>query len=133
MDKGPAARLYHRIYNLVKQIPAGQVATYGQIAKMVGQCGPRQVGYAMSQVPADLEIPWHRVINSQGRISVRKQGGEDPRQVMLLKKEGIIFDKSGKIDFTEYAWFGPDWEWMREHHYRHAIPPGVERHSDRDY
>ncbi len=127
MDKTQSAELYRRIYKLVKQIPRGQVATYGQLAKMVGNCGPRQVGYAMSHTPADHGIPWHRVINCQGRVSVRKQGREDPRQIKLLKKEGVVFSKSGKIDFAEYAWFGPDWEWMRENNYHHTVPPGMEK------
>ena len=125
-DRYDSHTLYERIYKLVKQIPPGQVASYGQIAKMVGRCGPRQVGYAMSQTPKGQNIPWQRVINSQGRVSARKHGGEDPRQVKLLKKEGVVFDKSGKIDFAEYAWFGPDWEWMQRHGYHHTVPPGVE-------
>ena len=125
MSKNQTDSLYQRIYKLVKQIPAGQVATYGQIAKMVGHCGPRQVGYAMSHTPKGEKIPWQRVINSQGRVSVRKQGAEDPRQIKLLKQEGVIFDKSGKVDFAEYAWFGPDWEWIVEHGYNHVEPPGL--------
>ena len=127
MDKSPAVDLYQRIYKLVKQIPKGQVATYGQIAKMVGNCGPRQVGYAMSHTPANMKIPWHRVINSQGRVSVRKQGSEDPLQIQLLKNEGVLFSKSGRIDFAEYAWFGPDWEWMQQNGYRQTAPPGMEK------
>ena len=127
MDKNPAADLYQRIYKLVQQIPKGQVATYGQIAKMVGRCGPRQVGYAMSHTPADKKIPWHRVINSQGRVSVRKEGSEDPLQIKLLKNDGILFNKSGKIDFAEYAWFGPDWEWMQANDYQQTVPPGMEK------
>ena len=127
MDKSPTADLYQRIYKLVKKIPMGQVATYGQIAKMVGNCGPRQVGYAMSHTPASQKIPWHRVINSQGRVSVRKEGSEDPLQIKLLKKEGILFSKTGKIDFAEYAWFGPDWEWMQKNGYQQTVPPGMEK------
>lgn len=122
--------LYQRIYKLVKQIPPGQVATYGQIARMVGECGPRQVGYAMAAIPDGEDIPWHRVINSQGRVSVRSQGSEDPRQIVLLKREGVAFSKSGKIDFNEFAWFGPDWEWMQEHGYRHTPPPGMDLPPD---
>ncbi len=126
MDNHSSDSLYQRIYKLVKQIPAGQVATYGQIAKMVGNCGPRQVGYAMSHTPQAQNIPWQRVVNSQGRISVRKDGAEDPRQMKLLKQEHIIFSKSGKIDLVEYGWFGPDWEWMQQNGYQQALPPGVE-------
>lgn len=127
MNNSSSTDLYLRIYELVKQIPPGQVATYGQIAKMVGRCGPRQVGYAMSHTPAGMTIPWHRVINSQGRVSARKQGSEDPRQIALLKNEGVRFSKTGKIDFAEYAWFGPDWEWMQQNGYRQTTPPGMEK------
>ena len=126
MDNQDSDSLYNRIYKLVKQIPKGQVATYGQIAKMVGRCGPRQVGYAMSHTPQGKKIPWQRVVNSQGRISVRKDGAEDPQQMKLLKREGVIFSRSGKIDFAEYAWFGPDWEWMKDNDYNYVLPPGIE-------
>jgi len=126
MDKQNSDSLYQRIYRLVQQIPAGQVATYGQIAKMVGNCGPRQVGYAMSHTPDGQNIPWQRVVNSQGRISIRKEGKQDPRQMKLLKQEGVLFSRSGKIDFAEYAWFGPDWEWMQSNGYNQALPPGIE-------
>ena len=126
MTKRSPESLYQRIYKLVQQIPKGQVATYGQIAKMVGNCGPRQVGYAMSHTPKGQHIPWQRVVNSQGRISVRKDGAEDPRQMKLLKQEGIVFNRYGKIDFSEYAWFGPDWEWMQDNGYQQALPPGIE-------
>ena len=63
--------LYGRIYAVVHHIPPGQVATYGQIARMVGRCTARAVGYAMAALPCDTDVPWHRVINSQGKISPR--------------------------------------------------------------
>lgn len=89
-------------------IPEGKVMTYGQIARIVGNCTPRMVGYAMAALPNGSDVPWQRVINSQGRVSLRSSGMEDPVQQKLLQAEGIKFDKSGKTDlhifkFTEFG------------------------------
>ena len=65
--------LYDDIYQVVKQIPPGKVSSYGRIARIVG-CNARQVGYAMAATPSGRDIPWHRVINSKGEISLRKDG-----------------------------------------------------------
>ncbi len=92
---------------MVDQIPEGYVATYGQIAKLVGSCGARQVGYALAALPDEIKIPWHRVINSQGRISMRSrhEGHEDQR--ILLVSEGVDFDDGGKINLELFRWPGP--------------------------
>ncbi len=97
--------LYQRIYTIVRRIPYGRVTTYGHIANMVGT-GPRQVGYAMAAV-RDMTIPWHRVINSQGKISIRSGGSPSSDQRMLLEGEGVVFDSTGKTDFKQYGWFPP--------------------------
>ncbi len=97
---------YQRIYNLVRQIPAGQVATYGQIAELAGLAGhARQVGYALFQVAPDSDIPWHRVVNAQGRISrsPQRQGSDEVQQV-LLEQEQVVFDPEGRIDLKQYRW-----------------------------
>jgi len=96
-------KLYHRIYSIVRQIPRGNVTTYGHIAHLVGT-GPRQVGYAMAAVK-DVTIPWHRVINSQGKISVRSGGNPSIDQRNLLEAEGVEFNKSGKVDLNRVGWF----------------------------
>ena len=70
---------------------------------MVGT-GPRQVGYAMAAVN-DISIPWHRVINSHGKISVRSGGAPSLDQRILLENEGITFSTSGKVDFKQVGWF----------------------------
>ncbi len=80
---------YDRIYALVQEVPHGQVATYGQIAKWAG-CSARQVGYAMAAVTSD-QLPWHRVINSRGMVSQRSDGQEDPEQYLLLKAGRRLF------------------------------------------
>lgn len=97
---------YDRIYNTVRQIPWGKVATYGQIADLAGLYGKaRLVGYALFRVQIEDDIPWHRVINAQGEISysLQRQGG-DYLQKVLLEEEGIEFKKNGKVDLNKYRW-----------------------------
>lgn len=105
--------LHDRIYRVVRSIPSGVVATYGQVATVVG-CGPRLVGYAMSSLPAGSNVPWQRVINSQGRISVRSDGRPDSRQRRLLVAEGVVFDAGGRVDLERFGWDGPDWALIHE-------------------
>ncbi len=93
--------IYQKIYNTVRQIPYGRVATYGQIAQMVDNCTARMVGYALAATPEDVEIPWHRVINSQGKLSLITF---EDLQRRLLESEDIKFDKSGKVDLRKYRW-----------------------------
>lgn len=89
--------LYERIYNLVRSIPMGRVSTYGRIAAAVGRCGPRNVGYAMAVLPVETDVPWHRVVNHKGEISLRRFGDGAPIQRQLLEAEGILFDDQGRI------------------------------------
>ena len=110
--------LYPKIYDLVKAIPRGQIGTYGQIARLCG-CSARQVGYAMAASTSD-DIPWQRVINSQGEISVRSDGEKDTEQYRRLKREGVVFDKKGRIDLLVFQWAGPDEGWWVE---RYLEPP----------
>ena len=99
---------YTRIYEWVSRVPKGKVATYGQIAGLAGRCSARQVGYAMAALPGDSGIPWHRIINSQGRISLRT-GSEGHRlQRILLEAEGIVFSADDRIDLVEYRWAAAD-------------------------
>ncbi len=97
---------YQKIYEIVREIPEGKVATYGQIAQMVGNCTARMVGYSMSALPPGNDVPWQRVVNRQGKISIRSSGSEDDLQRRLLINEGIVFDSSGKIDLVVYRWLG---------------------------
>jgi methylated-DNA-protein-cysteine methyltransferase related protein len=95
---------HERIYAVVKRIPKGKVATYGQIARMVGRCTARMVGYAMAATPEGSRVPWQRVINSQGMISARSHSDGDVRQRGLLEKEGVRFDAKGRVDLTVFQW-----------------------------
>jgi len=98
--------LYQQIYTVVRQIPSGRVASYGQIARILGNCTPRMVGYAMSATPSGSDVPWHRVINSQGKISIR-EGISSFMQRQLLEEEGVIFNENHQTDFSLFGWQGP--------------------------
>ena len=106
MYKKQTASVYQEIYKIVRRIPPGKVASYGQIAKMVEHCTARMAGYAMHAVPDGSDIPWQRVVNSQGRISLRSNGREDELQRQLLISEGVVFDKNGRLNLEKYRWSG---------------------------
>jgi methylated-DNA-protein-cysteine methyltransferase-like protein len=98
---------YDEIYAIVRQIPYGCVATYGQVAelaKLYGQA--RLVGYALFKVnTTPSEIPWHRVVNAKGEISYSSlRLGGDYLQRSLLESEGIEFNLNGKINLSRYRW-----------------------------
>jgi methylated-DNA-protein-cysteine methyltransferase related protein len=96
---------YQRIYTVVRRIPPGRVATYGQVASLAGLAGhARQVGYALHALPAGTLVPWHRVVNASGRISARAVPGPELEQQLLLEREGIRLDASGRIRLAEVQW-----------------------------
>ena len=96
---GEKASTYARIYALVREIPEGRVATYGQIARLA-DCGARQVGYALAALRDDT-VPWFRVINAKGEISLR-HGRE--LQKSLLEQEGVCFSETGRVDLGKFGW-----------------------------
>jgi len=100
------ANTYDLIYAVVREIPYGRVATYGQVAELAGLIGkPRVVGYALYRVTDAAEIPWHRVINAKGEVSRSPhRNGTDDLQQSLLEDEGIKFDAIGKLDLSAYRW-----------------------------
>lgn len=98
---------YEAIYAVVRQIPAGYVATYGQVAAIANLPGQaRLVGYALYRVASEADdIPWHRVVNAKGEISYAPQRhGGDRIQRSRLEAEGIQFSDTGKIDLRRYQW-----------------------------
>ncbi|HYU32320.1 MAG TPA: MGMT family protein [Thermoanaerobaculia bacterium] len=93
------------IYAVVRQIPPGRVATYGQVAALAGLPGhARQAGQALRDTPEGLELPWQRVINAKGEISPRGFGLEAGLQRHLLEEEGVVFDRHGRIDLDRFGW-----------------------------
>ena len=117
----------NQVWEIVRQVPLGKVTTYGQIAKMIpppgdmpqrsyDAFGPRWVGGAMAACPED--VPWQRVINSKGEISLRP-GAEEQRR--LLEEDEVEFTESGKVDFERFGWNGPDPSWRKEHGF--LVPP----------
>jgi methylated-DNA-protein-cysteine methyltransferase-like protein len=99
---GDRSAFFRRVYALVRRIPRGRVTTYGAIARALGvPRGARTVGWALGACPDD--IPWHRVVNAQGKISWRPTGGH-ALQRSLLRREGVRFSRVGRIDFERFAW-----------------------------
>jgi len=122
----------NQVWEIVRQVPLGKVTTYGQVSKMIpppgdmpqrsyDAFGPRWVGGAMAACPDD--VPWQRVINSKGEISLRP-GAEKQRQ--LLESEGVEFDDRNRVDLKKYRWSGPDEAWCKAHG---LVQPPVQPHQ----
>lgn len=112
-----------QVWEIVRQIPEGKVATYGQIAGLIrppgGMAaadyrafGARWVGGAMAACPEG--VPWQRVINAQGKISIRKGSSGHLVQRELLENEGVVFDGRERVDLERYGWEGPSPEWLKD-------------------
>lgn len=97
---------YERIHAMVRRIPRGRVATYGQIAELAGLPGhARQVGYALHALRHDdRNVPWQRVINARGECSARSEPGGEHVQRQMLEREGVTFDGAGRIDLARFGW-----------------------------
>ncbi len=96
--------LYRKIWVAVQRIPKGRVATYGGIARVCGfPRHARLVGYALHNLPHGADIPWHRVVNAQGKISLPKRRGHYQKQKALLEKEGIVLLKE-RINLSSFIW-----------------------------
>jgi methylated-DNA-protein-cysteine methyltransferase-like protein len=110
---------FELVWQMVRLIPPGKVTTYGRIAgylprpegmseRAYAARGARMVGGAMAACPAD--VPWQRVINSQGKVSLRQGSGVE-KQRELLQAEGIEFDERDRVDLERYLWEGPGDQW----------------------
>jgi len=97
---------YRRIYAAVRRVPAGRVATYGDIAALAGFAGQaRLVGYALHALAPGSAVPWHRILNAQGRLSLgRSEPGGGLAQRFLLEAEGIEFDQAGRVSLARYRY-----------------------------
>lgn len=103
-------RFFTHVYRLVSKVPRGRVVTYGQVAAILGAPrAARAVGTALRYLPRQLsrKVPWQRVINASGGISLRGDVGRAEHQRWLLEDEGVEFGRNGKVDLERYAWRGP--------------------------
>ncbi len=101
--------LSETIINLIAQIPVGKVATYGQIAVMAGNPrAARQVSRLLHSCSKKYQLPWHRIINSQGKISIPKDLPQYQEQLNRLLKEGVELGLNNRIDLSRYQWQGTD-------------------------
>ena len=119
----PDRYAYHQlVWEIVREIPPGKVSTYGRIAGLLAPIhgmseqaysarGARMVGGAMAACPGD--VPWQRVINSQGKVSLRQGGGGEVQRELLMA-EGVDFDDNDRLDLKVYLWEGPSQEWLLE-------------------
>jgi len=96
---------YHRIYRVVRNIPKGRVATYGVVARLAGRPGAaRTVGWALSALPDESEVPWWRVLNAAGRISLSGADHGSVVQRALLLREGVKFAPGGAVNLAAFGW-----------------------------
>ena len=97
--------VYTRIYAVVRRIPRGRVATYGQVAELAGlPGGARQVGYALHALGPGSVVPWQRVINARGGVSPRSLPGWEQVQRGFLEDEGVAFGPNGRVDLERHGW-----------------------------
>jgi len=106
---------FERVYRLVRRVPPGKVTSYGAIARMLGHArAARTVGWALHSLPEGSDVPWHRVINSRGRVSTSCQEHSADLQRALLEAEGVEFDEHGIVDWDRFGWVGIPWPELEE-------------------
>ena len=109
-DHEPEATFPDRVYAAVRTVPEGCVTTYGDVAAALGNPRmARQVGWALSRLPADTDVPWQRVINRLGAVSFRGEVGRAGEQRAMLEAEGVGFDADDRCELQELRWFFPDY------------------------
>lgn len=101
-----ASSTYERIYAVVRRVPRGRVTTYGAVAKLAGLPGhARQVGYALAALRDGSSVPWHRVVNAQGRLSLVRAGSPSGiTQRLRLTREGVPVDAADRVSLARFAW-----------------------------
>ncbi len=101
----PGSSVYARIYAIVRRIPRGRVATYGQVAELAGlPGGARQVGYALHALGPASTLPWQRVVTARGSVSPRSLPGWERVQRRVLEDEGVVFGLNGRVDLERHRW-----------------------------
>lgn len=99
--------VFQRIYAVIRQVPPGQVATYGQIARIVGGISAQMIGFALAALPRhadEKDVPWQRIINAQGKVSPHGYGYGSAVQRQLLEEEGVVFNLESTIDLAVFGW-----------------------------
>ena len=95
---------YRRARDIIKKVPQGKVATYGQVAALAGNHrAARQIAWVLHSSSSEDNLPWHRIINTQGRISLRPGWGYEEQKALLLR-EGVTFDRNDRVDLKRYLW-----------------------------
>jgi methylated-DNA-protein-cysteine methyltransferase-like protein len=95
------------VYRVVQKCPRGKIVSYGGVAAMIGQPrAARAVGRALNTLPEDTKVPWWRVVNSRGEVSIRGAEQGEVLQRVLLEREGIKFEPSGRISWKRFGWQG---------------------------
>lgn len=109
MSEPPPRTGFRRaVFDAVREVPAGSVTTYGDVAAVLGHPRlARQVGWALAALDDD-DVPWHRVINRLGAISLADDTGRATLQRALLEAEGLVFDARGRVDLARHRWRWPD-------------------------
>lgn len=100
---------YDPIYTLIREVPQGEVASYGMIASLIPGVGPRMIARALRTAPKDL--PWFRIITSSGAMADHSGAS---RQCDLLRKEGVSFRRNGAVDWAKHRWRGPSQDWIEK-------------------
>lgn len=103
-EKGKNDEKYQEVYLIVSNVPPGKVATYGQIAAMVGGLTARQVGRAMKTAPSELKLPAHRIVNVAGKLAPEYVFFGKEIQREILEREGITFNDAGNINMKKHLW-----------------------------
>lgn len=100
-----ARTFYDEVYDMVRRIPRGRATTYGHVAALCGKPrAARTVGWALHALPENSDVPWQRVINRRGGISISKIGLPPALQKALLRSEGVHFRRDGTVDLARYGW-----------------------------
>ena len=100
-----SSNAFERLREAVRTIPAGRVASYGQVSRQVLGTTPRMVGFALAGLGEDSDVPWHRVVNAAGHISLPADGEAHAEQRRRLEAEGVEFSAGGAIDLDAFGWF----------------------------
>lgn len=96
---------WQRFWSVIAEVPEGRVVTYGQVAALAGlPRHARQVGYALHALPEGSDVPWQRVVNARGEVSLRAEPGREGLQRAILESEGVDFDTAGRIDLRRFRW-----------------------------